>query len=175
MSWERTELHEDKPPDWEEELNVTINELHQEHDVLPVSWEHKWEWLQSGEDYPRSYHDKEEVEIYYSDKEESKIYYSDTESMLGAAGEDDSDENTSSDKEPRHSRTTDQAVGTNLGSNTTNAGVSGTTLGLLRNANTDRNHSPSTTSRPTTSRRRTRGRRTSTRRRRRSRSSGPST
>ena len=99
VSWERTELHEDEPPDWEEELNITINELHQGHNVLPVSWEHKWEWLQTGEDYPRPYNDKEEAEIYYSDKEESAIYYSDTESMLGAAGEDDSDENTSSDKE----------------------------------------------------------------------------
>ena len=94
VSWERTELHEDEPPDWEEELNITINKLHQEHNILLVSWEHKWEWLQSGEDYPRSYHDKEEAEIYYSDKEESEIYYSDTESMLGAAGDDNSDEKT---------------------------------------------------------------------------------
>ena len=31
VSWERAELHEDKPPDWEEELNTTINALHQGH------------------------------------------------------------------------------------------------------------------------------------------------
>ena len=101
MSWERAELHEDKPPDWEEELNITINGLHQGHNVLLASWEHEWEWMQKGEDYPRSDNDKEEVEIYYSDKEESEIYYSDTESLLGAARDSDSDENTSADKEPK--------------------------------------------------------------------------
>ena len=57
--------------------------------------------MQRGEDYPRSDNDKEEIEIYYSDKEESEIYYSNAESLLGMAGEDDSDENTSADKEPK--------------------------------------------------------------------------
>ena len=124
MSWERAEVHENEPPDWEEELNATINELHQEPDGLLVSWENSWEWLQSGEDYPRSCHEQEEAEIYYSDNEESEIYYSDAEAVLGAAGGDDSDDKPD-DPGPQVRRSRK-----NVGSNTTNVGVPGTTLGF---------------------------------------------
>ena len=79
VSWERTELHDDEPPDWAGELSTTLNALHQGQEGIPANWEHKWEWIQKEEDYPRHDNDKEEVEIYYSDNE----------SLLGAAEDDD--------------------------------------------------------------------------------------
>ena len=46
VSWERTELQDDEPPDWVGELSTTINALHQGQEGIPASWEHKWEWIQ---------------------------------------------------------------------------------------------------------------------------------
>ena len=68
VSWERTEVPENETSDWEEELNATINELHQDPDGLPVNWENSWEWTQSGEDYPRPCHGQDTM-VYYSDLE----------------------------------------------------------------------------------------------------------
>ena len=96
VSWERTELHDDEPPDWAGELSTTLNALHQGQEGIPANWEHEWEWIQKEEDYPRHDDDKKEVEIYYSDNE----------SLLGAAEDDndnDADENTSKYEEPKPS------------------------------------------------------------------------
>ena len=144
MSWERAELHDDEPPDWEGELSTTLNALHQGQDGIPASWEHEWEWIQKGEYYPRSDNDREEVEIYYSD----------TESLLGAAEDNDTDKNTSIDEEPKPPGQQTRRSGRTWAPTHRNVGVSRTTLGLPRNADVGKYYTTAATSRPTTSRRR---------------------
>ena len=81
VGWERAEVPETETSDWEDKLNATISELHRNPEGLPVEWENSWDWAQSGGDYPYPCHEQDD-----------KIYYSDREDMLGAAGEDDSDD-----------------------------------------------------------------------------------
>ena len=102
VGWERSQTPETVSSDWGDELGATVSELHHDQEEVLVAWEHDWDWTQSGENHPYSCQIQDEEiyysdpEIYYSDPEiyysDPEIYYSDPEDVLGAARDEESDE-----------------------------------------------------------------------------------
>ena len=130
VGWERPQTLETVSSDWGDELGATVSELHHNQEEVLVNWEQDWDWTQSGENHPYSCQIQDE-EIYYSDPEiyysDPEIYYSDPEDMLGAAADEESDE------EPNcPSSSNSQEIGTSMETHTTSFGIPGTTLGTSR-------------------------------------------
>ena len=102
VGWERPHTPETVSSDWEDELGVNISELHHDREEASIDWAQDWDWTHSGENHPFACQMQDEEiyysdpEIYYSDPEiyysDPVIYYSDPDDLLGAAEDEESDE-----------------------------------------------------------------------------------
>ena len=112
IGWERSEVDEGHQQYWEEQLESTISELHQDTEEEPGIWVHDWGWTQTAEQ-PGSHKDHiHKVETFYSEDESEadrvEVFYSYDEKDLGAADEEDSSDSEEEDQtqkkpEPRWS------------------------------------------------------------------------